>query len=104
MIAILLNELAAAVSAASLAAADGDGGGPAWLLLLGPAGGGAAYFGAWRYYRNTHQSHAFEKETRITAQPITGSDTKTSEIKGTRKSGIDGDNRKNHRQRVQRAE
>ncbi len=102
MIAMLVNELASAVSAGVLASADSDGGGPAWLLLLGPAGGGAAYYGMWRYYRNTHQSHAFEKETRIEAQPVTGNDAKVSEIKGTKKSGIDGDNRSNHRKRVQR--
>jgi hypothetical protein len=101
MIAVLLTELASALRPATLAAADSDGG-PAWLLLLGPAGGGATYFLSWRYYRNTHRSHAFERETRIGAQAVTGTDTKIDEIKGTRKTGIDGDNRTNHRQRVQR--
>ncbi len=99
MIAILLTELA--LSPATFAATD-SGGGPVWLLALGPAGAGGAYYGLWRYYRNTHQSHAFEKETRIDAQPVTGNDAKVNEIKGTKKSGIDGDNRANHRQRVQR--
>jgi hypothetical protein len=101
MIAILLNELASALSPMALAAADGDGG-PTWMLILGPAGAGATYFLSWRYYRNTHQSHAFERETRIEAQPVTGNDAKVKEIKGTTKTGIDGDNRTNHRQRVQR--
>jgi hypothetical protein len=98
MIAALFAELA---SALSLVAADDDGG-SAWLLLAGPAGAGGTYFLAWRYYRNTHTSHGFERETRIEAKPVTGNDAKVKEITGTKKSGIDGDNRSNHRQRVQR--
>jgi hypothetical protein len=96
MFAVAVTELAAVVAAAD------DGGGPAWLLLLGPAGGAGVYFGLWRYYRNTHVSHAFERETRVTAQPVTGTDAKVGEIKGTKKTGIDGDNRSDHRRRVQR--
>ena len=98
MIAALFAELA---SAWALVAAEDDGG-PVWLLLLGPAGAGGTYFLAWRYYRNTHTSHAYERETRIEAKPVTGNDAKVKEITGTKKSGIDGDNRSNHRQRVQR--
>ena len=90
MIAHLLSVLAA------------DDGGPAWLLAAGPLGGGAVYFGFWRYYRNTDRSHSFEHETRVTAQPVTGSDAKVDDITGTRSSGIDGDNRSDHRRRVQR--
>ena len=101
MIAILLTELASAVSPVTFAAAD-DGGSPAWLLILGPAGAGGVYFLSWRYYRNTHTSHAFERETRIEAQPITGTDAKVDEVKGTKRTEINGDNRTNHRQRVQR--
>jgi hypothetical protein len=100
MFAVLLSELAS--SSATFASANGDGGATPWLLALGPAGAGGVYYGLWRYYRNTHQSHSFESETRIEAQPITGSDTKVREITGTKKSGIDGDNRTNHRKRVQR--
>lgn len=96
MIATFLTELAVG---ATLASAD-DGGSPAFLLILGPAGGVGAYFILWRYYRNTHTSHAFERETRIASQPVSGHDTKVKEIKGTRKSGIDGDNRTDHRRRV----
>ncbi len=99
MIAAVLSELAAT---GVFASASSDGGAPGWLLLLGPAGGGATYYGLWRYYRNTHQSHAFEKETRIESQPITGNDAKVREIKGTKKTGIDGENHDNHRKRVQR--
>jgi hypothetical protein len=101
MIAALVSEIASALSTGLVAAADDDGG-SGWLLLLGPAGGAAAYVGFWRYYRNTHQSHAFERETRIQSQPITGDDAKVKEIRGTRRSAIDGDNRSDHRRRVQR--
>jgi hypothetical protein len=101
MIAMLLAELAAVSSSAPIAAADDDGG-ALWLLALGPAGAGAVYFGLWRYYRNTHTSHSFERETRIETQPVTGQDVKVKEITGTKKSQIDGDNRTNHRQRVRR--
>jgi len=72
------------------------------LLLLGPAGAGGLYWGLWSYYRNTGKSHSFETETKVVAQPVNGNDRKVDEIKGTRKSGIDGDNKTNHRQRVQR--
>ena len=98
---MMLAELASTLSSVAVVAADDDGA-PVWLLLLGPAGGGGVYFLSWRYYRNTHTSHGFERETRIEAQPVTGNDAKVDEIKGTKKSGIDGDNRTNHRQRVQR--
>lgn len=101
MIAILLTEMVSALSPATFATTD-SGGGPVWLLVFGPVGAGGVYYGLWRHYRNTHRSHAFEKETRIGAQPVTGNDSKVNEIKGTKKSGIDGDNRRNHRQRVQR--
>ncbi len=97
MIAAMLAELASA----ALVAAEDDGG-PVWLLALGPAGGAGVYYLSWRYYRNTHQSHSYERETRIAAQSVTGNDAKVDEIKGTKKSGIDGNNKTNHRARVQR--
>ena len=96
MIAVLLFELR---HTALVAANDG---GPVWLLALGPAGGAGVYFGLWRYYRNTHQSHSFERETRIDAKPVIAHDTKVDEIKGTKKSSIDGGNGADHRERVQR--
>lgn len=72
------------------------------LLLLGPAGGGVLYVSLWRYYRNTDRSHAFERETRIAAGAVTAKDLKVDEVKGTKKSKVDGDNHNDHRQRVQR--
>ena len=98
MIAALFAEFA---SALALVAAEDDGA-PVFLLLAGPAGGAGVYFFSWRYYRNTHTSHGYERETRVEAKPITGNDAKVREITGTKKSGIDGDNRSNQRQRVQR--
>jgi hypothetical protein len=56
----------------------------------------------WSYYRNTGKSHSFERETRIGAKPVTGSDRKVDEIRGTKQTSIDGDNHDDHRERVQR--
>jgi len=82
--------------------AESNGGGTLALLAAGPAGGGGIYWALYRYYRNTDKSHSFESETRVVSQPVTGTDQKVNEIKGTKKSGIDGANHTNHRQRVQR--
>jgi len=78
-----------------------DDGGLA-LLLLGPAGGAGLYWMLYRYYRNTDKSHSFERETLIESKPITGTDQKVDEVRGTRRASIDGDNVHNHRQRVRR--
>lgn len=77
-----------------------DGG--MWLLAMGPVGATALYWALYRYYRNTDKSHAFERETDVVAKPVTGSDQKVDEIKGTQESRIDGDNVGAYRQRVQR--
>lgn len=77
-----------------------DGG--AWLLVLGPAGAAALYWALYRYYRNTDKSHAYERETAVEATPVTGSERKVAEVKGTRKTRIDGDNAGAYRQRVSR--
>ncbi|HZF98589.1 MAG TPA: hypothetical protein VEY92_10180 [Pseudoxanthomonas sp.] len=73
-----------------------------WLLLLGPAGATALYWALYRYYRNTDKSHAFERETIVEATPVTGSDEKVGEVKGTRETRIQGDNVAAYRQRVER--
>lgn len=77
-----------------------DGG--LWLLALGPAGATALYWALYRYYRNTDKSHAFERETKVEAKPVTGSEHKVDEIQGTRETRIRGDNVRAYRQRVQR--
>ncbi|WP_146909783.1 hypothetical protein [Arenimonas daejeonensis] len=77
-----------------------DGG--IWLLALGPAGGTALYWAIYRYYRNTDKSHAFERETKVDAKPVTGSDRKVDTVTGTRKTRIDGDNVGAYRERVKR--
>jgi len=75
-----------------------------WLLLAGPAGAVGVYWGLYRYYRNTDKSHAFEHETAIEAEPVTGSDLKVSEVKGTQLTRISGDNANEYRKRVERVQ
>jgi len=77
-----------------------DGG--LWLLALGPAGAAALYWTLYRYYRNTDKSHAFERETAVEAQPVTGSDHKIGENNGTRETSISGNNVGAYRTRVER--
>jgi hypothetical protein len=77
-----------------------DGG--LWLLALGPAGATALYWALYRYYRNTDKSHAFERETAVEAQPVSGSDEKIGENNGTRETSISGNNVSAYRTRVQR--
>lgn len=77
-----------------------DGG--LWLLLAGPAGATGLYWALYRYYRNTDKSHAFERETTVDAKPVTGTEHKVDEVKGTQKTRIPGDNVREYRTRVQR--
>jgi len=79
-----------------------DGG--LWLLMLGPAGATGLYWALYRYYRNTDKSHAFERETKVESQPVTGAehDRKIDEVKGTRENRIRGDNVAAYRERVKR--
>ena len=72
------------------------------MLLLGPAGGVGLYWALYRYYRNTDKSHAFERETKVDAKPVTGSDLKVGTNNGTRDSEIQGNNVSEYRQRVER--
>jgi hypothetical protein len=72
------------------------------LLALGPAGAVGLYWALYRYYRNTDKSHAFERETRVDAKPVTGSDLKVGTNNGTRESRISGDNVREYRRRVER--
>lgn len=73
-----------------------------WLLALGPAGATGLYWFLYRYYRNTDKSHAFERESAVEAQPVTGSEHKIGEVKGTQETRIRGDNVHAYRKRVQR--
>ena len=73
-----------------------------WLLAIGPAGATALYWALYRYYRNTDKSHAFERETAVEAQPVTGSDEKVGENNGTQETSIDGNNVSAYRTRVER--
>lgn len=78
-----------------------DDGGLA-ILLLGPAGATGLYWFLYRYYRNTDKSHGFERETKVEAKPVTGSDAKIGENNGTRERRIAGDNVSDFRERVER--
>ena len=80
-----------------------DDGGLA-LLLLGPAGGAGLYWMLYRYYRNTDKSHAFERETEVVAQPVSGmeADRRVDEVRGTQETQIRGNNVADFRKRVQR--
>ncbi|MFO1502398.1 MAG: hypothetical protein U1F39_01125 [Steroidobacteraceae bacterium] len=71
------------------------------LLALGPAGAAGLYWVLYRYYRNTDKSHAFERETRVDAKPVTGSDAKVGTNNGTQDRRIEGDNVREYRRRVQ---
>lgn len=73
-----------------------------WLLAIGPAGATGLYWALYRYYRNTDKSHAFEHETLVEAKPVTGSDEKVDNVTGTQATGINGDNVRHYRSRVQR--
>ena len=72
------------------------------LLLLGPAGGIGVYWALYRYYRNTDKSQAFERETKVDAKPVTGSDSKIGTNNGTTDSSIKGNNVHDYRERVKR--
>ncbi len=74
------------------------------LLGIGPAGAAGLYWMLYRYYRNTDKSHAFERETAVEAQPVTGSERKVDTVTGTREKRIRGDNVRDYRRRVQRVE
>lgn len=71
------------------------------LLALGPAGAAGLYWALYRYYRNTDKSHAFERETKVEAKQVTGTDQKIGTNNGTRERRIRGDNVREYRQRVE---
>lgn len=79
-----------------------DDNGIVFLLAVGPAAATGLYWSLYRHYRNTDKSHAFEHETSVNAKPVTGSEQKVGEVKGTQKTSIDGDNVRDYRERVQR--
>jgi hypothetical protein len=63
------------------------------------------YFGLWRYYRNTHQvAQLRARDAHPGAARSPATTARSNEIKGTKKTSIDGDNVDDHRQRVQRVQ
>lgn len=79
-----------------------DGDAILFLLALGPAAAVGFYWLVHQHYRNTHQSHAFERETKVEVLALSGEagDHKVDEVRGTRASKIQGGNEGDHRQRV----
>ena len=75
-----------------------------FFLSLGPASAAGLYWMLYRYYRNTDKSHGFERETEVTAEPVTGAnaDVKVNEVRGTQDTGIRGNNVGDYRRRVKR--
>lgn len=100
----IAHVVAPALSQVFLQSNAQDEGGGGWLLLAGPAAGVAVYTALFRYYRNTDKSHSFERETLIESKPVTGSDAKVDEVRGTKRTSIPGNNVSKHRERVQRVE
>jgi hypothetical protein len=82
-----------------LQASEGDLG---WLLAMGPVGAAVTYWSIYRYYRNNDKSHAYERDTLIEAKQVQGGEQKVDHISKTRDTTINGDNKSNHRHRVQR--
>jgi hypothetical protein len=72
------------------------------LLLAGPAGAVGLYWALYRYYRNTDKSHAFERESKVDAKPVAGSDRQVGTNNGTTNSSIEGNNVHDYRRRVER--
>lgn len=104
MIAALLQLGAASLATiVHLSHGSSSSGGELLLLASGPIVGALVYGAIYRRYRNSDKSFNFERET-VVAQtaPVTGSDTKIGETKGTRESRIEGGNSDRDRQRVQR--
>jgi hypothetical protein len=99
-----VNELLLA-SLPLLHSSDGDGSASLFFLLAGPIAGAALYGAIYRYYRNADKSDQFERETRIELKTqVTGNDQKVDEVRGTRRSRIEGDNSGAFRSRVARIE
>ena len=71
------------------------------LLSIGPGVGCAVHWAIYRYYRNLDKTHAFERETTIVGKPVTGFD-KLVKRDLKKESRIEGENVKDHRQRVKR--
>ena len=51
---------------------------------------------------NTDKSNAFERESKVDAKPVTGTDIKVGTNNGTRESSIKGNNVSDYRERVER--
>jgi len=68
--------------------------------LLGLSGAVSVYTYLFQRYRNTEQSHDFERRTDSRFEPVTGSDEKVDELKRTPEKRIPRDNVNDPRRRV----
>lgn len=76
---------------------DGDG---SALWLIGPGAGIGFYVFHFLRYRNTHQRHAFERETHTEVLGMTGHDTLVRRVSGVENSKIPGNNSSSPRSRL----
>ncbi len=76
---------------------DSDG---SALWLIGPGAGIGFYVFHFLRYRNTHQRHAFERDTHTEVLGMTGHDTLVRRVSGVENSKIPGENSSSPRQRL----
>lgn len=93
-----LDILAFTISTSS-SSADGDSG---WIMLLPPGVATAIYVFTYRYYRNHDKRYKYESETKTTVSNLQMYDQKVNFRSGLRSNRINGDNSRNHTQRVNR--
>jgi hypothetical protein len=69
-------------------------------FLAGPIAASSLYSAVQRHYRNEDKSHNFERETSVSAKPVTGSDRKIDELSDLERTRIEGDNVREYRKRL----
>lgn len=93
-----LDILAFTISTSSSSTGDDSG----WIMLLPPGVATAIYVFTYRYYRNHDKRYKYESETKTTVSNLQMYDQKVNFRSGLRSDRIDGDNSRDHTQRVKR--